>query len=37
MSTVEGGLDAGPGALVMGAWTLALLAVAGVVLSRRDA
>jgi ABC-type transport system involved in multi-copper enzyme maturation permease subunit len=37
MATVEGGLDAGPGALVMGAWTLVLLAVAGVVLSRRDA
>jgi ABC-2 type transport system permease protein len=37
MPTVDGGLDAGPGALVMGAWTLALLAVAGVVFSRRDA
>ena len=37
LSTVEGGLDAGPGALVMAAWTLVLLAVAGVVFSRRDA
>jgi ABC-type transport system involved in multi-copper enzyme maturation permease subunit len=37
MPTVEGGLDTGPGAVVMAAWTLALLAVAGVVLSRRDA
>ncbi|PUB20927.1 hypothetical protein C8K30_115138 [Promicromonospora sp. AC04] len=37
LSTVEGGLDAGPGALVMAAWTLGLLAVAGVVFSRRDA
>lgn len=34
---VEGGLDAIPGALVMGAWTLALLTVASVVFSRRDA
>ncbi len=37
LSTIEGGLDAGPGALVMSAWTLGLLAVAGVVFSRRDA
>jgi ABC-type transport system involved in multi-copper enzyme maturation permease subunit len=37
LSTVEGGLDAGPGALVMAAWAVALLAVAGVVFSRRDA
>ncbi|WP_423465019.1 ABC transporter permease [Promicromonospora sp. MS192] len=37
LSTVEGGLDAGPGALVMAAWAFGLLAVAGVVLSRRDA
>ncbi|MFD2795936.1 ABC transporter permease [Promicromonospora vindobonensis] len=37
LSTVEGGLDAAPGALVMAAWTVGLLAVAGVVLSRRDA
>lgn len=37
MPTVDGGLDTGPGAIVMGAWTLALLAVAGVVFTRRDA
>ena len=37
LSTVEGGLDTGPGALVMGAWTLGLLAIAGAVFSRRDA
>ncbi|MEU4385446.1 ABC transporter permease [Promicromonospora sp. NPDC023805] len=37
LPTVDGGLDAGPGALVMGAWTFALLAVAGIVFSRRDA
>lgn len=34
---IEGALDALPGALVMIAWTIALLAVAGVVLTRRDA
>lgn len=34
---VEGGLDALPGALVMAAWTAALLVVAGVVFRRRDA
>lgn len=37
MPTVDGGLDAVPGALVMAAWTAALLGVAGVVFSRRDA
>lgn len=37
VATVDGGLAAGPGALVMAAWALALLAVAGVVLRRRDA
>lgn len=37
LDTVEGGLDAAPGALVMAAWVVALLAVAGVVLRRRDA
>ncbi|MFD6446118.1 ABC transporter permease [Promicromonospora sp. NPDC060204] len=37
LSTVEGGLDVLPGALVMAAWTAGLLAVAGVVFSRRDA
>lgn len=37
LSTVEGGLAAGPGALVMTAWALALLAVSGVAFSRRDA
>lgn len=37
MDTVEGGLDALPGGLVMGAWTVALLVVAGSVFSRRDA
>ncbi|SCL29877.1 ABC-2 family transporter protein [Micromonospora pallida] len=35
--TIEGGLDAVPGALVMGGWTLALLIVATVVFRRRDA
>ncbi len=35
--TVEGGLDAVPGALVMGGWTVVLLAIAGVVFARRDA
>lgn len=35
--TLEGGLDAGPGALVMAGWTVALLAVAALVLRRRDA
>ena len=35
--TVEGGLDAGPGALVMAGWTVLLLAVGGFVLHRRDA
>lgn len=34
---IEGGLDATQGASVMGAWTLALLIVAGMVFSRRDA
>lgn len=37
LSTVEGGLDVVPGALVMVAWTIGLLAVAGVAFSRRDA
>ena len=37
VSTVEGGLDAVPGGLVMSAWTLALLLVAGFVFARRDA
>ncbi|MFL1380671.1 ABC transporter permease [Nocardiopsis protaetiae] len=37
LETVEGGLDAGPGALVMAAWTAGLLAVAAAVFSRRDA
>lgn len=37
MPTVDGGLDTAPGALVMGAWTLVLLTVAGFVFSRRDA
>lgn len=37
LSTVEGGLSAGPGALVMAAWALGLLTVAGLVFSRRDA
>jgi len=37
LSTVEGGLDAGAGAIVMAAWTLALLATAATVFSRRDA
>jgi ABC-2 type transport system permease protein len=37
LSTVEGGLDAAPGGLVMAAWTLGLLAIAGLVFSRRDA
>lgn len=37
MPTVDGGLATGPGAIVMGSWTLALLAVAGLVFSRRDA
>ncbi|GAA3809854.1 hypothetical protein GCM10022226_32770 [Sphaerisporangium flaviroseum] len=37
LSTVEGGLDAVPGALVMGGWTLGLLIVATVVFRRRDA
>jgi ABC-2 type transport system permease protein len=37
LGTVEGGLDALPGALVMAAWTLGLLAVAAAVFSRRDA
>lgn len=37
IDTVDGGLDALPGALVMGAWTVALLAVAGIVFARRDA
>lgn len=35
--TVDGGLEALPGALVMAAWTLALLAAASGVFSRRDA
>lgn len=37
LSMVEGGPDAVPGALVMGAWAAGLLAVAAVVLARRDA
>ncbi|MFY7064637.1 ABC transporter permease [Nocardiopsis changdeensis] len=37
LGTVEGGLDAVPGALVMAAWTLGLLVVAAAVFSRRDA
>lgn len=37
LATVEGGLDAGPGALVMAAWTLGLLVVAAAVFCRRDA
>ncbi|MEU4569924.1 hypothetical protein [Micromonospora sp. NPDC023956] len=37
LHTIEGGLDAVPGALVMGGWTLALLIVATVVFRRRDA
>ena len=37
IGTVDGGLEALPGALVMVAWTVALLAVAGAVFSRRDA
>ncbi len=35
--TVPGGLDLVPGAIVMGAWTLALLLIAGIVFHRRDA
>lgn len=34
---VDGGLDALPGGLVMGAWTVGLLAIAAVALTRRDA
>ncbi|MFT4295038.1 MAG: hypothetical protein QM582_06455 [Micropruina sp.] len=37
IDTVEGGLDAVPGAWVMGGWTAALLVVAAVVLHRRNA
>lgn len=37
VDTVAGGLAAGPGALVMTGWALALLVVAGAVFSRRDA
>ncbi|MGW6006566.1 ABC transporter permease [Oerskovia enterophila] len=37
VDTVAGGLAPGPGALVMTAWAVALLVVAGTVLSRRDA
>ena len=37
IGTVDGGLEALPGALVMGAWAVALLAVASIVFSRRDA
>jgi ABC-2 type transport system permease protein len=37
VDTVAGGLAAGPGAIVMAAWAAALLLVAGVVFSRRDA
>lgn len=37
LSMVEGGLDAVPGAIVMAAWTVGLLAIAGVVFTRRDA
>lgn len=37
LPTVEGGLDAGPGAVVMAAWALGLLAVAALVFARRDA
>ena len=36
-AAVEGGLDTGPGALVMAAWTLGMLVVAAAVFSRRDA
>ncbi|WP_154794603.1 ABC transporter permease [Occultella kanbiaonis] len=37
VDTVDGGLAAGPGALVMAAWTVLLLAVAAIVFRRRDA
>ncbi len=37
LSMVEGGLDAVPGAVVMAAWALGLLAVAGALFTRRDA
>ncbi|CAL9470689.1 hypothetical protein SUDANB121_02844 [Nocardiopsis dassonvillei] len=37
LATVEGGLDAVPGAIVMAAWTFGLLAVAAAVFTRRDA
>jgi ABC-2 type transport system permease protein len=37
VDTVPGGLAAGPGALVMAAWTVALLVVAALTFSRRDA
>jgi len=37
LPTVDGGLDVMPGALVMTAWTLGLLTVAGATFSRRDA
>ncbi|GAB3615614.1 hypothetical protein GCM10027416_01710 [Okibacterium endophyticum] len=37
INTVDGGLEAVPGALVMGGWTLVLLTVAAVVFRRRDA
>lgn len=37
IGTVEGGLEALPGALVMVAWVAVVLAVAGAVFSRRDA
>lgn len=37
LDTVDGGLEALPGALVMAAWTAVLLAVAGAAFSRRDA
>lgn len=36
LGTVDGGLEAGPGALVMAGWAVLLLVVAGVVFHRRD-
>lgn len=37
LSMVEGGLDALPGAVVMGGWAVALLTIAAIVFARRDA
>ncbi|GAA3661270.1 ABC transporter permease [Microbacterium marinilacus] len=37
VDTIDGGLDTLPGALVMAAWTVGLLAVAGAAFTRRDA